>query len=675
MLAQANQSGYGTHEDFATKFHFTLLIAYIGIDFMSYAIGDLTGFKKSVREPFKSFKQILFVHLPSTLVIQWTRPTRPRCGTRLFDRSRQHPRVSCRQQQQYPAAILLLRTQRSMLPIPNHQLTKPTPFPDHQPITPTRLIMESTGIPTPRHTTSRTPTPATRDKPLPTTEHSHCLHADKHVRIAIYLSRTLTDLRMPSLSTLLTSLILTPAFLDPFTAYRDAFLLHPKHNALHAKKGEEKMGVLYPYIKRQLQNARSLRTYRLGADAGARSHNVRLYTSLLSNLGREGQALAYVKRDDDEGVEGLRRACGDLWGLVRYVRIEYVHGHGVVMGEIEEVRPCRWLNWGWREGTGEIGSSGDEDGEVDEEEEEGDDDRSEYEDVGGVKLSDEDDAESSEMSVEEQGDGKKGLEEEEESQEEEDDEDVGSDRAYAPPSSYLKNTAPRQDVYYQGFTDSEPEYESEDDSQTGLASPYYHGFSDPESILGSDEESDSHWQDVREAYFHGITDTESAPGSSDEQTSDENEPNNEQFSDEDSSRWKHTSCDNVSSDTQISLEDTSNNIQYLGPYISPTPSPPALPARTPSPSPIPTQPTPTTSLARSLSRRLSLSFPSFSASSSSSSSSSSPDPDESPTKKRRVGNNNNATTLHLLLSSVPAKLPAEPGLPSLEEGDDGLFFG
>lgn len=75
-------------------------------------------------------------------------------------------------------------------------------------------------------------------------------------------------------------------------------------------------------------------------DEDGRAHTVRLYSSLLHGLTQKG---GFYELRDVKVTCTMRRMCDELYTLVKHLRREYVHGHGVLMDVIEERCPSKWL--------------------------------------------------------------------------------------------------------------------------------------------------------------------------------------------------------------------------------------------------------------------------------------------------------------------------------------------
>ncbi|KAF2471811.1 uncharacterized protein BDR25DRAFT_354307 [Lindgomyces ingoldianus] len=186
-----------------------------------------------------------------------------------------------------------------------------------------------------------------------------CPSLSKHAFMATSLHKILTTLNIPSTITLITTLILNPAFITPWTTYRDSYLLHPRFKREGLEKGGEDMDVFFEHVVREL-NGRTLKTYRLSRYAGGgRSWNVRLFASLVHNLtvsgaggffGAENESGRVWDWTEEEDRERLREICRMLFRVVKHLRGEYAHGHGLLLAEIEERGPCVWLS-----GDGERG--------------------------------------------------------------------------------------------------------------------------------------------------------------------------------------------------------------------------------------------------------------------------------------------------------------------------------
>lgn len=172
------------------------------------------------------------------------------------------------------------------------------------------------------------------------TESLQCTNPSKHPLITASLQKVLKLLCISDAETLLAKLVTTDSFLLRWTAYRDAYLLHPHFNEEGLNKGGDKMYQLFEHIRREV-NGRSAKMSRLGEGASGRAHTVRLFSSLVKSLTGEGGF--YDKGDKDDEV-WLSQICEQLYGLVKHLRGEYAHGHGVLMDAIEEKKPCIWLN-------------------------------------------------------------------------------------------------------------------------------------------------------------------------------------------------------------------------------------------------------------------------------------------------------------------------------------------
>lgn len=174
-----------------------------------------------------------------------------------------------------------------------------------------------------------------------------CIDSDKHGAINASLQHVLQTLGLDNAKLLFLGIIDTESFLQPWTVYRDNYLLHPKFNKEGLCRGGEKMDGLFEHIFREI-NGRSLRTYRLSKNAGGRSHTIRLYSSLVSSLTTSGGFYDCGPLGDREW---LRQICAELYVLVKHLRVEYVHGHGMLIDVIENKYPSAWLKEGWGEAT------------------------------------------------------------------------------------------------------------------------------------------------------------------------------------------------------------------------------------------------------------------------------------------------------------------------------------
>ncbi|KAF2749691.1 hypothetical protein M011DRAFT_475040 [Sporormia fimetaria CBS 119925] len=158
-----------------------------------------------------------------------------------------------------------------------------------------------------------------------------CTDPSLHPRLHDSLTNVLTSLSLPDIPSL-TALLTSPIFLPPFLHYRDIYLLHPDYNdeGLLAST-EASIAALLPDILSELQNGEN---GELDTSAEGRQHTVRLYARLLRGLNAVAEAWS------EEAVEKM---CKELYVLIRHIRRDYVHGHGVCVDVIEAVKECEWL--------------------------------------------------------------------------------------------------------------------------------------------------------------------------------------------------------------------------------------------------------------------------------------------------------------------------------------------
>ncbi|KAF1950900.1 hypothetical protein CC80DRAFT_219102 [Byssothecium circinans] len=186
------------------------------------------------------------------------------------------------------------------------------------------------------------------------------------------LQKVLTIFRMRDTRSLLKKLITDSQFLEPFIAYRDAYLLHPRFmpHSLHTDHIPD-MNELFSVIQREV-NGRAAKLRALRDDADAKAYTVRLLSSLLRRMLDKGGL--YEKEGDRGDDAWLWKTCERLRVLVEYVRGEYENGSGVVRNAVESKIPSRWSKKerGGDDGTekgGIMDSEAEEEDENDEEDE------------------------------------------------------------------------------------------------------------------------------------------------------------------------------------------------------------------------------------------------------------------------------------------------------------------
>lgn len=131
-------------------------------------------------------------------------------------------------------------------------------------------------------------------------------------------------------------------FLEPFVAYRDRYLCHPRFKREGLKGAGPPMDKLAQHVIRDA-SGRTRKTYPLRDDAGGHSITVRFYAELLSNLTEKGQFF-YSKNFSYRNEPSANSIIERLFKLVKYIRAEYAHGHGPCMSIIERYSKCKWLN-------------------------------------------------------------------------------------------------------------------------------------------------------------------------------------------------------------------------------------------------------------------------------------------------------------------------------------------
>ena len=171
------------------------------------------------------------------------------------------------------------------------------------------------------------------------------------------LQDVLSAFEMGDLQSLFKDLITTSQFLDPFTAYRDAYLLHPRYapQSLRAGGGFD-MSELFGSIQREV-NGRAAKLHALGDGADPRAYTVRLFALMARRmLGKGGLC---------EGADGADEAwlwelCGKLDVLICHVKKEYGVGSGVVRDRIESAMPSVWSRREGEPGWGGEAMNGEE---------------------------------------------------------------------------------------------------------------------------------------------------------------------------------------------------------------------------------------------------------------------------------------------------------------------------
>jgi hypothetical protein len=172
-------------------------------------------------------------------------------------------------------------------------------------------------------------------------ERTACPDPDKHEGLERSLQRAIRVLGFNDTDLLILGLIDTEAFLKPWIAYRDDYLLNPRFNDEGLCVGGEKIDQLFERIMQEVKDrSQGALNWLTSEDAEGRSHTVRLYSSLVHELTHPGAFYDYGVIDDTAWVKQL---CRELYVLVKHLRAEYVHGHGALMDVIEKHSPCKWL--------------------------------------------------------------------------------------------------------------------------------------------------------------------------------------------------------------------------------------------------------------------------------------------------------------------------------------------
>jgi hypothetical protein len=166
---------------------------------------------------------------------------------------------------------------------------------------------------------------------------NHCADPGEHDSIHASLQNVFQMLGLYlAAQTSPVDMVSSEGFLLAWSVFRDQYLLHPSQHRKGFSEGEEECDKLLDHTIANLKG----RFTTLPRNARTHSHTVHLYSSLIEFFTKNGRCYHHNLSDN---YEYLRGTFLDIYTLVEHLKVEYAHGHGVLMDAIERQHPCKWL--------------------------------------------------------------------------------------------------------------------------------------------------------------------------------------------------------------------------------------------------------------------------------------------------------------------------------------------